>query len=539
MADFGAYPPNMAPQDALIVRQEATPDHAVVPYTGEDLSRPKMGPMNPFRDESAQQAQANNPSLKRKNVLTGFATETYLSEHTFRAKHRAVERGGGPGREAMSGAEIKAEAAAVRKSREGKGNALVAEGDGAYQGPWARYKRTEYEEVGDEAELGSDEEYEIVYEDEDADDVVESGALVSAPAAALSRRKEVEELGEETTTFHGESETDYQGRTYMHVPQDLGIDLRKEAGSVTNFIPKKMVHTWKHHTKAITGLRFFPQSGHLLLSSSADSTIKIWDVYHQRELLRTYSGHTKAVSDISFNHDGTRFLSGSYDRQMKLWDTETGKCISKFSTGSTPHCLVFNPTPEHGHEFLAGMHDKKIVQFDTRGGNDTVQEYDHHLAAINTITFVQGGDRFMTTSDDKSLRAWDYNIPVPIKYIAETYMFPMTRSAVHPSGKYVAYQSSDNQVVVYNANDKFRQNRKKSYRGHNNAGTAIDIDISPDGQFLASGDTAGYLVFWDWKTCKMYHKIDTKDPVTCVKWHPQETSKLVSAGADGVIRYWD
>lgn len=538
MADFGSYPPNMAPQDALIVRQEATPDHAVVPYTGEDLARPKMGPANPFRDETSQGNNASS-SLKRKNVLTGFATETYLSEHTFRSKHRAVERGGNPEREAMTGDQIKAEAAAVRRQREGKGSALVAEGDGAYQGPWARYKRPEYEEVGDEAELGSDEEYEVVYEDDDGDDVVESGALVAAPAGALARRKEVEALGDETTTFHGAEEYDYQGRTYMHVPQDLDIDLRKEPGSVTNFIPKKLVHSWKHHTKAVTGLRFFPGSGHLLLSASADSTVKIWDAYHQRELLRTFSGHTKAVTDISFNTDGTRFLSGSYDRQMKLWDTETGKCISKFSTGSTPHCLVFNPTAEHGHEFLAGMHDKKIVQFDTRGGNETVQEYDHHLAAINTITFVQGGDRFMTTSDDKSLRAWDYNIPVPIKYIAETYMFPMTRAAVHPSGKYVAYQSSDNQIVVYNANDKFRQNRKKSYRGHNNAGTAIDVDISPDGQFLASGDTAGYLVVWDWKTCKMYHKIDTKDPVTCVKWHPQETSKVATAGADGIIRYWD
>lgn len=529
MADFGAYPPNMAPQDALIVRQEAEPDHAVVPYTGEDLARPKMGPVNPMRGE------VSSTNLKRK-LPTGFATETYISEHTFRANHRAVES-----RRDLekTGKQLKEEAAANRARREAKGSALIAEGDHAYQGPWAKYRRADLEEeVADEAELGSDEEYEIVYEDED-DDVVESGALVSAPAEALTRRKEVEEAGDETTTFHGESEYDYQGRTYMHVPQDLDVDLRKEPGSVTNYIPKKMVHAWKHHTKAVTSLRFLPGSGHLLLSGSADTTIKIWDVYHQRELLRTFSGHNKAISDLSFNYDGTRFLSGSYDRQMKLWDTETGKCISKFSTGSTPHCLVFNPTPEHGHEFLAGMHDKKIVQFDTRGGNETVQEYDHHLAAINTITFVQGGDRFMTTSDDKSLRAWDYNIPVPIKYIAETYMFPMTRSAVHPSGKYVAYQSSDNQIVVYNANDKFRQNRKKSYRGHNNAGTAIDIDISPDGQFLASGDTAGYLVFWDWKTCKMYHKIDTKDPVTCVKWHPQETSKLVSAGADGIIRYWD
>jgi len=124
-----------------------------------------------------------------------------------------------------------------------------------------------------------------------------------------------------------------------------------------------------------------------------------------------------------------------------------------------------------------------------------VQEYDHHLGPVNTITFCDSNRRFITTSDDKSLRAWEYNIPVPIKYIAEAEMFAMVRSSPHPSGKYVAFQSSDNQIVVYSSSDRFRQNRKKSFRGHNNAGYAIDVAISPDGGMVASGDSAGYVCF--------------------------------------------
>ncbi|KAG6272079.1 hypothetical protein E4U49_003121 [Claviceps purpurea] len=530
MEGFGEFPPNMAPQDALLVRQQAKQDHPVVPYSVSDLSRPNAGPLDPCNVPSA--------GIKRKNVLTGFAEEAFLSEHTFRTKHRAVERRGGPNREELSSEKLKDKSAKLRNSREAKGDSSISEGPGSYVGPWARYNN-EHANIDEDEALASDEEYEVV-EEETEEDVIESGTVIRPPEAALTRRKEVEMLGDETTTFHGSQERDYQGRSYMHVPQDLDVDLRKPAGSTTNYIPKRQIHAWKDHTMAVTALQFFPGSGHLLLSASADTTVRIRDVYHEKELLRSYSGHSKAITDACFNASGTQFLSASYDRKMKLWDTETGSCISTFTTGKTPHVIKFNPDPEHMTEFLAGMSDKKIVQFDTRTPKEIVQEYDHHLAAVNTITFVDQYRRFITTSDDKSLRAWDYNIPVPIKYIAEPDMYPMTNAAPHPSGKYVAFQSSDNQILVFGANDKFRQNRKKSYRGHNNAGLAIGLDCSPDGQFLASGDSGGFVCFWDWKTCKMYHKLKAgTQAITCVKWHPQETSKLAAAGLDGEIRYWD
>jgi len=111
---------------------------------------------------------------------------------------------------------------------------------------------------------------------------------------------------------------------------------------------------------------------------------------------------------------------------------------------------------------------------------------------------------------------------------------------MHPSGKYVAYQSGDNQIVVYSVGEKVRLNRKKGYRGHNTAGYAINLDISPDGSLLMSGDTSGSICFWDWKTGKMVQKLQASDgAVVASAWHPRETSKVVTAGLDGSIKYWD
>ncbi|KAK2069189.1 hypothetical protein P8C59_003792 [Phyllachora maydis] len=532
MADLTEYPANMAPKDALVVRQEAskTADHAVVPYSGDSLGRAALGPANPFRTPASQSA------LKRKNVLTGYAEEIFISEHSFRSKHRAVEGRAGP--ERRTHGELKAENARLRARREPRGDATVAEGDNAYVGPWAKRRPVdEYEDVAEGEALRSDEEYDVV--DDDDNDVVMSGTVVAPPVPTLAQKQEAQAGGKETTRFLGESEYDYQGRTYMHVPLDLDVDLRKEPGSVTNYHPKRLFYTWKdQHVGGVTALRLFPTSSHLGLSSGNDGLVKIFDIYHNRDVLRSYAGHAKAVCDIDFNHDGTRFLSASYDRHVKVWDTETGACLNRFSPGKTSFVARWATGAEHRHEFLVGT-TKKILQYDARAGGDMVQEYDHHLGPINSLVFVDEGRRFMSTSDDRSLRAWDYGIPVPIKYIADPEQFALTSAARHPGGKYVLYQAS-NEIQVYSATDKFRQNRKKSYRGHNSAGLKIDVCVSPDGQFVASGDTAGYVVFWDWKTCKMYHKIQaSKSAVSCVVWSEQETSKVLTAGEDSHIKMWD
>lgn len=119
-------------------------------------------------------------------------------------------------------------------------------------------------------------------------------------------------------------------------------------------------------------------------------------------------------------------------------------------------------------------------------------------------------------------------------------MYPLTSASPHPSGKSVCFQSGDNQIVVYSSQDRFRQNRKKCFRGHNTSGYAIDVSVSPDGSFVASGDSAGLVCFWDWKTSKMFDKFKAGEgAITCVQWNRQTSSRVATAGLEGTIKYWD
>jgi WD40 repeat protein len=177
-------------------------------------------------------------------------------------------------------------------------------------------------------------------------------------------------------------------------------------------------------------------------AGSLDSKIKIWDVAGAgRPVKRTYLGHTGAVRQVNFNNDGRRcvrlwggalalwfaselgvasaapvghprmhtswvsprvgpssgatppprsFLSVSYDRHVKLWDTETGAALLSVTHGKVPYCATWYP--QDNGVFLVGSANRKVMQYDARSG-EVVLEYNYHLGAVDTVTFVDDGRR--------------------------------------------------------------------------------------------------------------------------------------------------
>jgi len=94
---------------------------------------------------------------------------------------------------------------------------------------------------------------------------------------------------------------------------------------------------------------------------------------------------------------------------------------------------------------------------------ELTQEYNHHLAPVDTTTFCENATKMVTTSE-------------------------------HPTLKFFAGQSLDNQIVVYEAHGRFAQERKKKF--------ACDIAISPDeclwqvvmGMISCSFGTGGHII---------------------------------------------
>lgn len=134
-------------------------------------------------------------------VPTGFAAETFISDSTFREGHRAIESGKSTN--------------SKKRKRESKGDSSIVSGAGAYKGPWARYEEERPDAASDD-EFGSDEEVEIIYEE----DEIEANPEPAPKKLAGTDYADTEAEGE-TSEFVGSEQYDYQGRTYMHVPNGM------------------------------------------------------------------------------------------------------------------------------------------------------------------------------------------------------------------------------------------------------------------------------------------------------------------------------
>lgn len=73
-----------------------------------------------------------------------------------------------------------------------------------------------------------------------------------------------------------------------------------------------------------TSLSVEPSDSPIIMSSSLDNTIKIWDS-KSGKCLRTLFGHVQGIWGLAF--DKLRIVSGSHDKTLRVWDTESGKCL--------------------------------------------------------------------------------------------------------------------------------------------------------------------------------------------------------------------
>lgn len=127
------------------------------------------------------------------------------------------------------------------------------------------------------------------------------------------------------------------------------------------------------HTDEVNAVTWSPDS-QILASCSDDKSIRLWKLDSQKSCQRLLQ-HEREIYTIRWRPAGpgsrnpnlnTRMLSASFDGTARLWDVETGACVTKFPRHKQPvYAISFSPD---GKYCVVGSFDKSVEVFDVDQG---------------------------------------------------------------------------------------------------------------------------------------------------------------------------
>ncbi len=138
------------------------------------------------------------------------------------------------------------------------------------------------------------------------------------------------------------------------------------------------------------------------LATACNSDVILWDTKSGKQL-RVFKGHSKQISDLAFVPQTKLLASGSLDKSIRFWDTETGKEKVKWMFKRGIKSMAVS---SDGTLIAIGCLNRIVYVCNTKTGKK-VTECNGHTFAVRDLAFSPDNKRIASASDDMTTLVWD------------------------------------------------------------------------------------------------------------------------------------
>jgi len=239
-----------------------------------------------------------------------------------------------------------------------------------------------------------------------------------------------------------------------------------------------------------------------------------------QELIRTFSGHTHFVNTCAFSPDGRRMISGSTDKTVRVWETETGLEIITLSQHSEAvNTCRFSPD---GKLFASASDDNTIILWDAK-------TYEKRYVLKGHFS----PDKKQIIVDGQSLKLWEQEST-------------RTTTIGNQAGCDFAYSPDGSCVVIANTDELYiwdiEMGRKRGemelHKGYDIICMALTCAYSPDGRHIASGMNEE-IRLWDAETCQELSILKGHSDIVEDCEYCPDGKYIISASRDNTLKLWD
>lgn len=278
----------------------------------------------------------------------------------------------------------------------------------------------------------------------------------------------------------------------------------------------------------------------------------------------TLTGHRARVDAVCFSEDGTRIATGSSEKQVHIYDSQTGKMILAvkklpmpvkkvafsddrktlfigFANGKgvkyIPGEKRFVPLAEMGEgntrvvvsqdgRYMIRLGLEKSVEILDAQTKEIVSTLTGHTNYVNAAAFSQDSTKIVTGSLDSTARVFAVETGENI-LVLQGHLDEVCAVAFSPDGTKVATGSADKTAKLWDAINKRDRMILKGHRGF-----VTSLSFSPDGKELATVSYDGTIRFWDAGTGKSIRAFETGAGWLYDIDYSPDGKRIITAGFD-------